>query len=61
MSISEAISRSSCTEVFCKKGALINFPKFTGKYLCQSFFFNKVSGLRPVTSLKRDSGAGVFL
>ena len=23
-------------EVFCKKGVLRNFAKFTGKYLCQS-------------------------
>ena len=23
-------------EVFCKKGILRNFAKFTGKYLCQS-------------------------
>ena len=25
-------------EVFCKKGVLRNFAKFTGKHLCQSFF-----------------------
>ena len=29
-----------------KKGALINFTKFTGKYLCQRVFLNKVAGLR---------------
>ena len=28
--------RSSRTEVFCKKDALRNFAKFTGKHLCQS-------------------------
>ena len=33
-------------EVFCKKGGLRNFAKFTGKNLCQSLFFNKVAGLR---------------
>ena len=27
-----------------KKGVLRNFTKFTGKHLCQSLFFNKVSG-----------------
>ena len=27
-------------EVFCKKGVLENFTKFTGKHLCQSLFFN---------------------
>ena len=40
-------------EVFCKKSVLINFAKFTGKHLCQSIFFNKVSALRPATLLKR--------
>ena len=30
--------------MFCKEGVLINFAKFTGKYLCQSLFFNKVAG-----------------
>ena len=36
--------RSSCPEVFCKKGVPKNFAKFTGKYLCQSLFLNKVAG-----------------
>ena len=31
-------ARSSCPEVFCKKGVLKNLVKFTGKHLCQSFF-----------------------
>ena len=34
----KASYRSSCPDVFCKKGALRNFAKFTGKYLCQSLF-----------------------
>ena len=29
--------------MFCKKGVLKNFAKFTGKHLCQIFFFNKVA------------------
>ena len=29
-------------EVFCKKGVLRNFAKFTGNYL--SLFFNRVAG-----------------
>ena len=37
--------RSSRPGVFFKKVVLRNFAKFTGKYLCQSFFFNKVVGL----------------
>ena len=38
--------RSSRTEVFCKKGVLRTFAKFTVKHLCQSLLFNKVAGLR---------------
>ena len=53
--------RSSRPEVFCKKGILRNFVKFTGKHLCQGFFFNKVTGLRPARLLKKETGAGVFL
>ena len=34
-------SRSSRPTVFCEKGVLRNFAKFTGKHLCQSLFFNK--------------------
>ena len=46
--------RNSRAEVFCKKGVLRNFPKFAGKHLCQSLFFNKVPGLRPaILLLKR--------
>ena len=45
--------RSSRLEVFCRKGGLRNFEKFTGKHLCQSLRFNKVAGPRTVTLLKR--------
>ena len=44
--------RSSRPGMFCKKGALRNFAKFTGKHLCQSLFLNKVE--------KRDSGVFLF-
>ena len=30
--------------MFCKKGVLKNFAKFTGNFLYQSLFFNKVPG-----------------
>ena len=40
-------------EVFCKKGVLTNFAKFTGKHLCQSPFFNKVACPGPATLLKK--------
>ena len=33
--------RSSHPEVFCKRGDLRKFAKFTGKDLCQSLFLNK--------------------
>ena len=38
--------------MFCKKGVVRNFAKFTGKHLCQSLFFNKVAGW-PATVLKK--------
>ena len=39
------INRSSRPEVLCKEGVLRNFPKFTGKYLCQSLFLIKLQAL----------------
>ena len=48
------IGRGSCSEVFCIKGVLEKFAKFSGKHLCQSLFLNKFAGLRPATSLKKD-------
>ena len=36
--------RSSRPDVFCEKGVVKNFAKFTGKHLCLSLFFNKVAG-----------------
>ena len=38
--------RSSRQEISCKEGVLKNFTKFTGKHLCQCFFFNNVAGLK---------------
>ena len=37
--------RSSYQGCSINKGVLRNSAKFTGKYLCQSLFFNKVAGL----------------
>ena len=46
--------RSSHPEVFCKKDVLKNIAKFTGKHLCQSLFFNKVTACpSPSTLLKK--------
>ena len=39
------LDRSSYPKVFCEKGVLKIFPKFTGKHLSQSLFFNEVAGL----------------
>ena len=36
-----------------KRVFLRNFAKFTGKHLCQSLFFNKITGLRTATLLKK--------
>ena len=46
--------------MFCKKGVLKNFVKFTGKHLCQSLFFNKFAGVRSETLLKKETLAQVF-
>ena len=35
------INQKQPSEVFCKKGVLRNFVKFTGKHLCQGLFFDK--------------------
>ena len=43
-----------------RKRAYRNFSKFTGKYLSQSIFFNKVPGLRFATLLKKETLAQVF-
>ena len=45
--------RSNRPEVFCTKGVVRNFTKFTGKHMYKSLFLNKVAGLRPATLLKK--------
>ena len=52
--VEKRVDGSNLPEVFCKKGVLRNFAKFTGKRLYQSLFFNKVAGLRrPANLLKK--------
>ena len=51
--------RCSRPEVFCKKGVLRNFAKFTEKQLCQSLFFSKVAGRK--SSHRRCSVKKMFL
>ena len=54
------ISRSTRSQLFCKKSGLQNFANFQ---LCRSLFFNNVAGLRPSSCnvIGKDSGAGVSL
>ena len=40
-------------QVFCVKGVLRKFAKFTRKHLCQSHVFNKVAGLKPQSFFNR--------
>ena len=47
------IYRSSPQEVFCKKGVLGNFAKFTGKHLRHSLFFNQIADPMSATLLKK--------
>ena len=51
--------RSSDPEVFCKKGVLRNFAKFTGKHLCQRLFLNKVI-YKKVNFIKKETLTRVF-
>ena len=53
-SITNMKERSSRPEVFCKKDVLRNFAKFTGKYLRQSLFFNKVQA-QPYNFIKKET------
>ena len=43
-----------------RKGVLRNFARFTGKYLWQGLFFNKVVGIIRPRTFKRDTAAQVF-
>ena len=44
--------------MFCKKVVLKNFPKFLGKQLCQSLFFNKAAGA--YNFIKKETLAQLF-
>ena len=37
------VFRINRLEVFCERGVLKNFTKFTRKHLCQSLIFNQVA------------------
>ena len=51
--------KSSRPDVFCEKGVLRNYAKFTGKHVCQSLFFNKVAG-GACNFLKKETLTHVF-
>ena len=55
-----ATFRSSHRRCSVRKGVFRDFAKFTGKYPCQSLFFNKVVDLSPATLLKKETLAQVF-
>ena len=60
---SQAVWRSPANkenpEMFCKKDVLQNFAKFTGKHLCQSLYFNKVT-VYACNFIKKETLAQVF-
>ena len=56
--IADFTSGISHPEVFCKKGVLKKFIKFTRKHLCWSIFLIK---LRPATLSERGFNTSVFL
>ena len=53
------ISKLQPPEVLCKKSALRNFAKFTGKHLCQNLFFDKVVDVA-CNFIKKETLAQVF-
>ena len=51
--VGNRLCRSSRRWCSVKRGALKDFPKFTGKQLCQNLFVNKIQDLMPATLLKK--------
>ena len=49
--ISKIYSKSSCPAVLYKKVVPRDFTKSTGKHLCQSLFFSKITAFRPINSI----------
>ena len=56
-----SVVRSSRPDVFCKKGVLRNFAKFTGKHLYQRNLLNKIAGVRHNTYRTPPEAASVIL
>ena len=55
------IIRSSCSQMFLKRGFLKKLTIFTGKRMYCRLFLIKLMGFRPATLFKRNSQTGVFL
>ena len=55
-----SVWRSSHRRCSGIKGVLRNFTKFTGKHLCQSFFFNEVAGAESGNFIEKENLAQVF-
>ena len=60
MKLRDAKLKSSCAEVFYKKGVLRNFVTFTGKHLCQRPFLIKLQAW-PAILLKKGLRHRCFL
>ena len=56
----QIIHRSIRPEVFCKKGVLKNFTKFTAKHLGQSLFFFYICRPQACNFIKKETLAQVF-
>ena len=54
------VDRSSRLEVFCIRGVLQTFAKFTGKNLYGSLFFDKVAACKPATLSRKKIDKFVF-
>ena len=52
--------RSSCPEVFSKKGVLKDFAKFTGQHMCQISLFLKKILVSACNSIKKETLEHVF-
>ena len=58
VNFNETENRSSLSNLFCKRGVLENFAKFTEKHLYWSLFLNKVADHRRLE--KGDFNTDVF-
>ena len=60
LSLSSLSLSLSLSEVFCEKGVLRNFAKFTGKHLSQGLFFTKSCRSQACNFIKKESPAQMF-